>query len=389
MFTARRVATLLFVTASVVGLVACGGQSSSNNTTGAAASNAPIVIGVTSEKTGPVPVLGAEAIGYAAAAKYINQHGGILGRKVKLVVHDNAGDASRAVSDLLAFHSQGINLVLGGAFGGDCQAEAPVAASLAMVAICGSTDNLDPAAPTNMFGVGPGYSPTIANTTSIISRYAKKAAVFADRDASGNDSATIGPADLKTHGVTPILIRTDPTATSLKASIQQAMSKGAQVIWFSECTPAVIQGVSEAQQLGFKGKIMLENCLASFDVAKALKGLAGTNKQLIIQVPQLLLNHTASDPQEASAIALFKQTVPGQPNVVVAAGWDSMWVLKNAIEKAGSTDTAKVIAALNNNFHYTGVWQSGTYTSHDHRAAVTTGYTDPAYFTNSGGFGVL
>jgi branched-chain amino acid transport system substrate-binding protein len=378
---AHGVTGLVLALTAALTLAACGGKSSSGGST-SGGKKGPIVIGVTSEKTGPAPILGTESIGISKAAAYINQHGGILGRQVKLVIHDNAGDPSKAVSDVRTFASQGIKVMLGGAFGPDCAAEAPATAAAQIVDFCGSTDNL-PSPDTHMFGVGLGYSPTIVQTTKLIKRYApKKAAVFADKDKSGDDSATIGPADLKKLGVSVVLERTDPTAASFKPAIQQAMSEGVQAMWFTECTPAAITAVGEAESLGFKGKLILENCLASLDVAKAVKGLAG-DKQVLVQSPELLLPGQSSDPARAKAIALYKQVV-GKPDTVIGAGWDSMWIAKAAIEKAGSLDTDKLVQTLENNFSFTGVWHGGTMTAQDHRGAQPGGYVVPTYFTKQG-----
>lgn len=378
---AHGVTGLVLALTAALTLAACGGKSSSGGST-SGGDKGPITIGVTSEKTGPAPILGNESIGIAKAAQYINQHGGIMGRQIKLVIHDNAGDPSKAVSDVRTFASQGIKVMLGGAFGPDCAAEAPVTASAQIVDFCGSTDDL-PSPDTHMFGVGLGYTPTIVETTKLIQKYApKKAAVFADKDKSGDDSAHIGPADLKKLGVTPVVIRTDPTAASFKPAIQQAMSQGVQAMWFTECTPAAISAVGEAEQLGFKGKLVLENCLASLDVAKAVKGLAG-DKQVLVQSPELLLPGTSSNPQRAKAIALYKQVI-GKPDTVVGAGWDSMWIAKAAIEKAGTLDTNKLVQTLENNFAFTGVWHGGTMTAQDHRGALPEGYVVPTYFTKQG-----
>lgn len=379
---ARWVAGLCLALTAALALAACGGKSSSGGGSTSGGDKGPITIGVTSEKTGPAPSLGAESIGIKKAADYLNQHGGIMGRQIKLVIHDNAGDPSKAVSDVRTFASQGIKVMLGGAFGPDCAAEAPATAAAQIVDFCGSTDDL-PQPDTHMFGVGLGYTPTIINTTKLIQKYApKKAAVFADKDKSGDDSAHIGPADLKKLGVTPVLERTDPTAASFKPAIQAAMSKGVQAMWFTECTPAAISAVGEAESLGFKGKLVLENCLASLDVAKAVKGLAG-DKQVLVQSPELLLPGTSSNPDRAKAIALYKQVV-GKPDTVVGAGWDSMMMAKAAIEKAGSTDTDKLVQTLENNFTFTGVWHSGTMTAQDHRGAQPEGYVVPTYFTKQG-----
>src|SRR5690348_821022 len=279
----RRKVTLVGVLGLLVALATASGLGARTAKPSAAVKDqlpATIVIGATSEKTGPVPVLGGEAKGYTAAANWINSHGGILGHKVKVIIHDNAGNPAQAVNDLRTYAHQKLKLVVGGAFGPDCAAEAPISAQSDMIVFCGSTDNL-PSPSTHMFGVGLGYTPTIAAYAKVIARFSKKPAVFADKDKSGDDSAHYGPLSLKAAGTDPILIRTSTDDASFKAAIQGAISDGADGMWFTECTPAAISAVGDAQSLGFAGQIFLENCLASFGVAQALKGLAGNKQQVV------------------------------------------------------------------------------------------------------------
>ena len=349
---------------------------------------AVITIGATSEQTGPVPVLGNEAKGYQAAAKWINSHGGILHHKVKVIVHDNAGNPAQAVSDLRTYAKQKLRLVVGGAFGLDCAAEAPVSAASNMIVFCGSTDNL-PQPDTHMFGIGLGYTPTIAAYAKVIARYSKKPAVFADKDKSGDDSARQAPFQLTKAGTKPILIRTTTDDASFKAAIQSALSQGADGLWFTECTPAAISAVGDAQNLGFSGKIYLENCLASFGVAQALKGLAGTKQQIVVQVPALLLPGKASRPGQQAAINRFKAGVSGSPDVVVASGWDAMFVIKKLLEKTKTLNVKTNVKALENHFTFVGVWHGGTFTKKDHRGATAFGYATAAAYTNKGTFELL
>jgi branched-chain amino acid transport system substrate-binding protein len=377
---------LLAFSALVPTMAACGGKEKAASSGAGGKLPETIRIGATSEKTGPVPVLGHEAKGYLAAAKWINAHGGIAGHKVEVTVHDNAGNPGKAVSDVRSFSQQGYKIILGGAFGADCAAEAPVAVQEKVIVFCGSTDNL-PDPDDHMFGVGLGYTPTIKSAADrMVSKFSQKPAVFADKTKSGDDSAREAPLRLREAGTDPMLFRTQPTEASFKATIQKAIAAGADGLWFTECTPAAISAVGEAQALGFKDKIYLENCLASFGVAQALKGLAGTNNQILIQAPDLLLPSKASRPGLQEAIARFKQAVPGPPDVVVASGWDAMFIVKKLLEQTNTLDVDTNLKALEDNFEFTGPWHGGTFTAHDHRGAVAEGYATPAAFTNKGTF---
>ena len=385
-------AGLFVLLALALTFAACGGKDKSASSTSSSSSKSSaagkdqlpdvIKIGATSEKTGPVPILGNESKGYQAAVKYINAHGGVLGHKLQVTVHDNAGNPAKAVADVRSYAQQGYKLIVGGAFGPDCAAEAPVSAQSDTIVFCGSTDNL-PQPDTHMFGVGLGYTPTIKAAAAMISKDSKKPTVFADKDKSGDDSAREGPAQLKAAGTSPILIRTQPTDASFKAAIQKAISQGSDGLWFTECTPAAISAVGDAKSLGFKKKIYLENCLASFGVAQALKGLAGDNQQILVQSPDLLLGN-ATRPGLQAAIDTYKSAIPGPPDVVTSSGWDAIFIIKKLLTQTKTLDVATNLKALENNFQFTGVWHGGTFTAQDHRGATADGYATPSAFTSKG-----
>lgn len=382
---ATRMPVVLGILAVTAGITACGGKSAPSNSGGATASSktsAPITIGATYEKTGPVPTLGAEGPGAQAAARYLNAHGGVLGRKVKIVLEDNAGDPSQAVSQLRQFSAQGINLVLGGAFGVDCDAEAPIAIKLDQLVMCGSTDDL-PAGDSHMFGIGPGYTPTLKVSAKLLKRFGNTAVIFSDNSSDGGGEAKALSADFKSLGGTAMTEQYPVNATSFTSEMQAAVSHHPAAMQLTDCGPGAVTQVSEAESLGFKGKLILDNCQASSQTAAALKGLAA-GQQVLVLSPYSLLSEPAPNAAEEQAIKLYKANVPGPVNTVESAGWDSMMVLAKAIEAAHSTSTSALLKVLNNNFSYTGVWQGGTYTPSDHRGATPSGYTVPTYFTNQG-----
>ena len=100
--------------ALAVGLVAvgCGSSSSSN---GSGDENAPIKIGASLPLTGDFSEPGKAAKqGYQVWQQQVNAAGGLLGRKVNMVVRDDASDQNTVVSDYNALISrQKVNLLLG------------------------------------------------------------------------------------------------------------------------------------------------------------------------------------------------------------------------------------------------------------------------------------
>ncbi|HZV75601.1 MAG TPA: ABC transporter substrate-binding protein [Conexibacter sp.] len=108
----RRIALLAAVGAAVALLAACGGSdksgSGSSTTSGSATSKDPIVIGRLSAQTGRLQVFdGPITQGLALAVSDINAQGGIDGRKLVLKTLDYGSDPARAAAaaqDLLGGH---------------------------------------------------------------------------------------------------------------------------------------------------------------------------------------------------------------------------------------------------------------------------------------------
>jgi len=100
--------------ALAVGVVAvgCGSSSSSN---GSGDENAPIKIGASLPLTGDFSEPGKAAKqGYQVWQQQVNASGGLLGRKVNMVVRDDASDQNTVVADYNALISrQKVNLLLG------------------------------------------------------------------------------------------------------------------------------------------------------------------------------------------------------------------------------------------------------------------------------------
>jgi ABC-type branched-subunit amino acid transport system substrate-binding protein len=131
---------------------------------------------------------------------------------------------------------------------------------------------------------------------------------------------------------------------------------------------------------------MLENCLASLDVAKAVKGFAAKDpEQIEILAPSMFVPEESATPEQKTANELFLKEM-GQPDTVKGAGWDGVFLAKKAIEDNGGTDPSSLLQTLEDNFQFEGVWQGGTYTAEDHRGTDGNGYLVPVYFTPDGDF---
>ena len=96
-----------------------------------------------------------------------------------------------------------------------------------------------------------------------------------------------------------------------------------------------------------------------------------------------MLGTTPEDDPQAEAIEAY-EAAGGAPDIVMAVGWDGMMLTAQAIEAAGSTEPADIVAALEDDFDYAGVWSANLITAEDHRGARVEGALIPAQFTTEG-----
>jgi len=98
---ARHAAVLAVSAASALALAACGGTSSSA-TSGASApgvTSTSILLGQTVPKTGPAALYGESTAGVQAYFDYVNAHGGVHGRKLKLISLNDQYEPPVALQD--------------------------------------------------------------------------------------------------------------------------------------------------------------------------------------------------------------------------------------------------------------------------------------------------
>jgi branched-chain amino acid transport system substrate-binding protein len=382
----RAVAAIAVVVVGAGALTACGKNNDSASADAASGSGSsgkdtkPLVIGMTIEKTGPLSVLGPTADGAQAAVDYLNANGGAGGRKVKLVVKDNASDSSRAIQSVTELAQSGAAIIVGPSFVQDCAAITETVAQTKVPEICTSPSDLTAAAPPYQYGIGPSTHQEDQVVYKELAKETKKVGTMAATDRSGDQAAEWAKEAEKDNGITIQVERTDASATTFKPQLQKMMSKGVGAMYFTSCGNISITAAGEAVALGFKGKIVLINCFASQGVAKAVKGFANGN--VVTPAPEFMLEPPYTEARQA-ANELYNKEV-GTKEVTTADGWDAVMLAAKAVEKAGSTDPEAINKVLEDSFSFTGTWAGGTFTAQDHRGQSTDGVLVFAEYTKSG-----
>jgi ABC-type branched-subunit amino acid transport system substrate-binding protein len=110
------------VALAVITLAACGNGSSS----GGGGGDSTIKIGLFASTTGSLATTGKLVVAMAQAlVKQTNDAGGISGHQLQLIVKDETGNTSDAISAMRDFHNAGVTVALGFAQTNDCRAAAP------------------------------------------------------------------------------------------------------------------------------------------------------------------------------------------------------------------------------------------------------------------------
>ncbi|MDW5596275.1 ABC transporter substrate-binding protein [Conexibacter stalactiti] len=363
--------------ATLVAAVAagCGGG-------GSAGGDDRVMIGVSVEKTGPVPALGNALKGAEAAARAINAAGGIDGREIELVVRDNAGDPSKAIANVEEFHDRGIGIVVGPVFGQNCEAVAPIVAKNDMVDFCLSTQDLNPELVERQFGIGVGYTETVGFDVAFLATRGERIGVLGEKGPAGDRTESIAEPAARAAGATVQFERIETTDTTAKPQIQKLLANGVESIYIVSCGPIAIAAAREAIDLGFDGTVLMPNCFASAAGGEAMKGFANGN--VLISAPEFLLGAPPLGGRKA-AIERYQDEIDA-PDTVVAAGWDAVFFAAQAIEQTGSTEPEAIASTLEDDFRFAGVWHAGTTTAADHRGAITDGALVPAEVTPQGTF---
>lgn len=366
--------------AGAVALSACSDGGSD------AAAGDDIVIGLNLELTGAGSFLGeGMEAGIKAAADQLNANGGVSGKQISILSRDNESDPSKAVTVVSELGRAGAQAIVGPGFAQDCAAAAPTLIREKIVGLCISAGNL-PEEDANLFGVGIDYT-TMEN--AIAAQYAKdgvkRVGLVASRDTSGDQTVDKFVAAAQALGITVDVERFASPANDLTPQLLAVSRNKPDAIRIQATGPDALVGVANVKSLGITTPTWLPNSAASLYFASQVKGDVAAGN-ILTWIPAMLApNGTADHPNQAPEITGLQTALP-EADTISAAGWDAMKVLAAAIEKAGGTDTADLIEALEGSEKYYGAYSVQQITEDDHRGASEEGTLIPAAFTAGGTF---
>jgi ABC-type branched-subunit amino acid transport system substrate-binding protein len=347
--------TLLFMALAIcAATVVAGWSSSSSSSAGTTASassggsGATVTIGTTIAESGAIPLL-SQVDGYKLAVADANAKGGVTigGKKeqIKLVVLDNQSDLNMATQQ---FRQLVLQDKVVGVLGACCQQNIQEAAQADQLHVPFSMCCL----PLELAPPSHGYSfiafQTLVDGASDFFKLAssantnKKMVIVTNNDPSGPaDTKLMSGAGAK-HGFTVVAKAAVPAGTTNFSSvISQAKAAGAQVLVVQMTPPDCFALWKQMKALGYAPKIAIgQQC--SQTPGWAQLGALGNGTTTILGWTK-----TAGLPLTRHIMSAlgrkWKDTTDLQG---AASGYNAAQILIAAIDKAGSTDRAKVARAL-------------------------------------------
>ncbi len=326
----------------VIACVAAASLISCNKSTGNT-----IKVGGIAPLSGEVAVYGVECKnGIDLAVEEINAAGGVLGQQFEFIFEDDQGKSDQSVNvykKLVA--KDGVGLIIGSLTSGCTQAVAQQAQSNEVLQIAPA------ATATSVTSVGnyvfracytDPFQGRVAGKFAAVNLGAKKAAVLYD---IGNDYSS-GLKDnfvseFQAQNGTVVSIESYKTNDKdFNTQLTKIKSLNPDVVYLPDYYGTVALIASQLRSVGITAPIV------GADGWDGLTGMDGVGDEV---VGGYYSNHYADDSDKEVVqefVKKFNDKYGKKPNSFAALGYDSVYMLKDAIVKAGSTEPAAVRDAL-------------------------------------------
>jgi branched-chain amino acid transport system substrate-binding protein len=342
----------------------------------------PIRIGAIFSVTGPASFLGEPERNTAKMLEEdINKSGGLLGRKVEIIVYDDETDATKAVTAVdRLIKKDKVVAIIGPSTSGNTLAIMPKVeeAKVPLVSCAAAKKIVQPVRP-YVFKVVPSDILAVKK----IFQHAKKAGISKIAILSASDGyGAGGREDMKELAPQMgIVIVADevygPKDTDMTAQLTKIKGTDAQAIvcWGTNPGPAVI--ARNRVQLGIKTPLYMSSGVASKKFielagAESAEGILLPAGRLIVE-PQV----PATSPQKkvlASYIKEYEKKYNQPVSTFGGHAYDSIMVLAQAIRNAKSAEPAAIRDALDKVKGYQGTAGEFNFSADDHSGLTEEGF---------------
>lgn len=344
----RIIATALVAIMVAIGFAGCGapaGQPSGS----AATSGDTIKIGGLAPLTGDVSIYGiATNNGIKLAFDEINAKGGILGKQIEYIPYDEKGDATEAVNayNKLVQNDKVVAIV------GDVTSTPTIA-----VAQKAAEDNMPIITATGTSDIITTKGENVFRACFMDSFQGQLMASYASEKLGAKTAAILysNSNDYST-GLKDSFVETAATCgleivaqeayadgdVDFKSQLTNIAAKNPDVLFLPEYYQDIALIAPQSKEVGLKATLL------GADGWDGVIAQVGADNAASVEGAIFCNHYSAENPSEALAsfIKKYKDTYGEEPNSFAALGYDAAYMLAKAIEDAGSTDSAAIIAAM-------------------------------------------
>jgi len=338
----RFIRTVSFSIALAVLIFALAGCVSNNNTSG----SGDIMIGVLVPTSGSEAYYGGDMMqSYQLAVDEINEAGGVLGRQLSLYQADdgcNANMATQAASKIIA---TGVDFVVGGYCSG---ATIPALQQfydedlMMLISAANSTEITRLGLNQSFMLNSPGTHAAITLAELCVSLGTKSVALIHQGDAYTKDLSDICEATLPGYGIEIATVQVmEKGSADVSAIVTAIRNSGADFVYWCGYHADGSNVIKQLRQGGYEGDIAVGDGSASPELITAC-GPAGEG--VYVTSPPFVEFAQGGD----KFVADYEAKFGVKPGNYATLSYDTIYVLKEAIEKVGSTDFAAVRDAVQN-----------------------------------------
>lgn len=351
----KRFAASLLAALMVLTMAACGGNTNQQSSTPADGGNssapaAPagetIKIGCLAPLTGEVSVYGiATYQGIKMGVDEINAAGGIDGKQIELIVMDEKGDSVEAVNAYNSLVDQGVVAIIGDVTSKPCIAVAEVAAedNMPMLTATGTAAEITTIG-SNVFRtcfMDP-FQGQIMATFAADNLGAKKVAVMYDTGSDYSQGlADSFKAQAGTKGMEMTAFEGYGTAdTDFTSILNKIIATSPDAIFVPDYYGDVSLILGQARAAGYTGAML------GGDGWDGVLGVMPADKMTATDNGFFSNHYATADEAAAKFLSQYKTLFDMDGNAFSALGYDSAYIMADAIKRAGSTDKDAIVTAL-------------------------------------------
>lgn len=342
-------AMALAATMAAATFAGCGAQSGTTSSDAASESGAAgetIKIGCLAPLTGEVSTYGiAASNGIKMGINEINENGGIGGKQIELIILDEKGDPTEAVNAYNKLVDQEIVALIGDVTSKPCLAVAEVALqdNMPMLTATGTAADITQVGD-NVFRtcfMDPFQGQIMATFAADNLSAKKVAAIFDTSSDYSQGLADSFKSQAETKGMEMVAFEGYAAAdTDFTTLLNKVIATAPDAIFVPDYYGDVSLILDQARTAGFEGAML------GGDGWDGVLSTLPQDKFAVANNGYFSNHYSAADEAAATFLEKYKAEFDLDGNAFAALGYDSAFIMANAIEQAESTDSQAIIDAL-------------------------------------------